>query len=148
VVMGMVTPAMSEDKPADTMGFVQEKVRADKKLFVAENMQLTDAEAKAFWPIYDRYQDEQFLLHARAEKLIKDFAAAYEQMTDDTARQLLDEFMTIEFMDLMIRQVFLPEFRKVLPESKVARYYQSENKIKAVSSYELAAKIPLMKIKN
>ena len=117
VVMGMVTPAVSGDKPADTMEIVQEKVRMDKKLFVAENMQFTESEAKAFWPIYDRYQDEQFLLHARAEKLIKDFAAAYEQMTDDTARQLLDEFMTIEFMDLMIRQVFLPEFRKVLPES-------------------------------
>ena len=69
-------------------------------------------------------------------------------MTNDIARQLLDEFMTIELMDLMIRQVFLQEFRKVLPESKVARYYQIENKIKAVLSYELAAKIPLMKGEN
>ena len=51
-------------------------------------------------------------------------------------------------MDLMIRQVFLQEIRKVMPESKVVRYYQIENKIKAVFSYELAAKIPLMKGEN
>jgi hypothetical protein len=32
-----------------------------------------------------------------------------------------------------------------LPEVKVVRYYQIENKINAVLMYELAANIPLMK---
>ena len=36
---------------ADNMQFVIEKIRADKKLFVAENMQLTKSEAKNFWPL-------------------------------------------------------------------------------------------------
>jgi hypothetical protein len=39
---------------------------------------------------------------------------------------------------------FLPKFRKVLPEKKVARYYQLENKINAVVEYELAKQIPLV----
>jgi hypothetical protein len=145
VVMVMVTPGISQDKPADNMEIVAEKVRADKKLFVAENMQLTEAEAKAFWPVYQRYQDELFLLRARVAKLIKDYAEAYGTMTNDTAKKLLDENMTIDTLALKLRQTYLPKFRKVLPEVKVVRYYQIENKINAALIYELARNIPLIK---
>jgi len=34
----------------------------------------------------------------------------------------------------------------VLPEKKVARYYQLENKIQAVLTYELAKNIPLVEV--
>ncbi len=35
-----------------------QKLKADKKLLVASNMELTDAESKAFWPLYDAYQKD------------------------------------------------------------------------------------------
>ena len=143
--MAMVVPGISQDKPADNMQIVLEKIRADKKLLVAESMQLTEAEAKAFWPVYDQYQDELFLLRARTAKLIKDYADASEKMSNDTARKLLDELMIIEALGPKLRQTYLPKFRKVLPETKVVRYYQIENKINAALMYELAANIPLLK---
>jgi hypothetical protein len=142
----VAVPALAQDKPGDNMQIVLEKVRADKKLLVAENMQLTEAEAKAFWPVYDQYQNELFLLRVRAAKLITDYANAQEKMTNDSARTLLDEYMTIESLGLMLRQIYLPEFRKVLPEVKVVRYYQIENKIQAALLYELARNIPLAKL--
>ena len=145
LVMGWTFLASAQNKLADTMQIVREKIRADKKLFVAENMQLTEAEAKAFWPVYERYQDELFLLRARTAKLINDFADAYEKMTNDSAKKLLDEYMTIETLGVKLRQAYLPKFREVLPEVKVVRYYQIENKIHAALMYELGANIPLMK---
>jgi hypothetical protein len=145
IIMAMVIPAISQEKPSDNMQILLEKIRADKKLLVAENMQLTEAEAKAFWPVYDQYQDELFLLRARTAKLIKDYADAYEKMSNDTAKKLLDEYMTTESLGLELRQLYLPKFRKVLPEVKVVCYYQIENKIQAALIYELAANIPLVK---
>ena len=144
MVIAMVVPGIAQEKPADNMQIVLEKIRADKKLLVSENMQLTEAEAKAFWPVYDQYQDELVLLRTRTAKLIKDYVDAYEKMTNDTAKKLLDEFMSIETMGPKLRQAYLPKFRKVLPETKVARYYQIENKIQAALMYELAATIPLV----
>jgi hypothetical protein len=141
----VIAPAFAQDKPADNMELVLQKVRTDKKLLVAENMQLTEAEAKAFWPVYERYQDELFLLRVRTAKLITDYADAYGKMTNDNARNLLDDFLAIESLGVMLRQSYLSEFRKVLPEVKVARYYQIENKIQAVLMYELARNIPLAK---
>jgi hypothetical protein len=141
-----VMPASSQEKATDNMQVVIEKIRADKKLLVAENMQLTEAEAKAFWPVYKQYQDELFLLRTRTVKLIKDYSAAYETMSNATAKKLLDEYMAVDAMGPKLRSAYLPKFRKVLPEVKVARYYQIENKIQAALVYELAAQIPLMKL--
>jgi hypothetical protein len=139
-----VIPALAQDKPTDNMQLLREKVRADKKLLVAANMELTEPEAKAFWPVYERYQDELFLLRARTAKLLRDYAAAFKDMSNETARKLLDESLTIESLGVKLRKDYLPKFRKVLPDKKVARYYQIENKIQAALYYELAVEIPLV----
>lgn len=145
-IMTCAVTASAQDKPADNMKIVAEKVRADKKLLVADNMQLTETEAKAFWPVYNQYQDELFLLRVRTVKLINDYREAYDKMTNDTARKLLDEYMKIEALTLKLRKAYLPRFREVLPEVKVVRYYQIENKVQAALVYEIAASIPLIKM--
>ena len=145
-IMAFVSiPAFTQDKPADNMELVREKIAADKKLFVAEVMKLTEAEARAFWPVYDSYQKELSKLFDRKIKLIQDYAKNYETMSDEVAKKLLDEYMAIEGEYLKLRQSYLRKFRKVLSEKKVVRYYQIDNKIKAVLEYELARQIPLMK---
>ena len=144
ITVCFAAPAVSQDKPADNMQILLEKIRADKKLLVAANMELTESEAKAFWPLYQKYQDELFLLRARTARLIKDYSEAYKDMKDEKAKALLDESITIESMGLKLRQAYLPKFRKALPEKKVARYYQIENKMQATLNYELAREIPLV----
>lgn len=145
IAMAWTAMGSAQEKPAETMQFVIEKIRTDKQLFVAENMGLTEAEAELFWPVYTRYQDELFLLRARTLRLIDVYAQSYEQMDNDKAAVLLDELMTIETLGPKLRLAFLPEFRKALPDIKVIRYYQIENKINAALMYQIAAKIPLIK---
>jgi hypothetical protein len=140
-----IVPVCAQDKPADTNQLVREKIQADKKLLVAENMQLTEAEAKVFWPVYEGYQKDLGKIVERTKKLIDDYAKNYQTMTDATAKKLLNDMIVIENERLKLRKTYLPKFRKVLSEKKVARYYQLENKIHAVVSYELAKIIPLMK---
>jgi hypothetical protein len=141
----VAVPAVAQDQQADTMQMVRDKIRADKKLLIAEHLPLTAAEAKAFWPVYDRYQGELSALNDRMIKLIKEYANNYQTMSDQTAKKLIDEYLAIEAARLKIRQAYVPRFRKVLRERQVARYYQIENKIQAAVSYDLAAEIPLVK---
>jgi len=142
---GVVVPAMAQAQQTDTMQLVRDKIRADKKLLIAENLPLTAAEAKAFWPVYDSYQKELNVLSDRMIKLIKDYANNHQTMSDQTAKRLIDEYLAIEAARLKIRQAYVPRFRKVLGEKLVARYYQIENKVQAAVNYELAAEIPLVK---
>ncbi|MDX2498900.1 MAG: hypothetical protein QNL14_00145 [Deltaproteobacteria bacterium] len=144
-IIGISGFAMAQDKPADNMEIVKEKIQSDKKLFIATNMQLTESEANAFWPVYESYQAEIGKLRDREIKLIEKFAASYETMSDDVAKKLLDDSVSIDSGHQKLRQSYLSKFRGVLSDKKVARYYQLESKIDAVMEYELARRIPLVK---
>ena len=128
----------SADSSADNMAIVREKVRADKKLLVATNMQLTEQEAAAFWPVYEAYQKEISELNARVLKAIESYADVYNQGTvpDDVAKKLLDEVLDIDSDEVALRKSYVPKFSKVLPAAKVARYYQIESKIRAAIRYD------------
>jgi hypothetical protein len=143
-LIGFVGSAAAQDKPADNMDLVKEKIRTDKKLFIATNMQLTESEANAFWPVYEAYQADLAKLRDREIKLIEEFAAKFETMSDDAAKKLLDDSLSIDSDHQKLRQSYLSKIRGVLPDKKVARYYQLENKIDAVLEYEMAKRIPLV----
>ena len=141
------TPVRAEektDKSSSNMEILREKIKADKKLVVAANMDLTDAEAKAFWPIYQEYQTKLGKINERVVKLIVDYAENFKGMTNEVAKKLMKESMAVEKERLALKESLMPKFQKALPAIKVARYYQIENKIQAVVQYGLADSIPLV----
>jgi hypothetical protein len=142
----IATGVIAQDKPADNTQVLLEKVRADKKLVVANNLNLTEAEAKGFWPVYDAYQKDLQQLNGRLDKTIKAYADAYNKgpVSNETAKQLLDETLAIEEGEVKLKRAYVPKLEKVLPMSKVARYLQIENKIRAAVKNKLADGIPLV----
>ena len=146
-VVALAAPAFAQDNPVDTnMQILLDKVRADKKLLVAANMELNEAEGKVFWPIYDAYQKELQAINYRAGKTILAYADAYNKkaLTDDLAKRLTKEALAIDQDELTLRKTYAARLNGVLPAMKVARYIQIENKIRAAIGYELAAGIPLV----
>ena len=137
---------VAQDKPADNMQVLLEKVKADKKLLVAANMELTESEAKGFWPVYEKYQKDLAAINKRIAKLIESYAADYQAktLTDEKAKTLIDEMVAIEKADGKLQASYVPKLSKVLPPKKVARYLQIENKIRAALKYGLASNIPMV----
>ena len=134
IMMWVVSPVVSQDKPADNMQILRDKIKADKKLLVAANMDLTESEAKGFWPLYDEYQKELTAINQRIGKLIESYAADYRAntLTDEKAKKLTDELVAIEKAEAELQESYVPKLSKVLPPKKVARYLQIENKIRAL----------------
>jgi len=141
-VVGLASAAAAQD---DTMEVLREKVRADKKLLVAVALDLSESEAKTFWPVYNAYQSDMIEHYNRVMKLISNYAAAYKTMTDDTASQLLGQFLSLETAHAALLNGYLPKLQNALPPKKVARFYQVENKLRELVNYELARDIPLIK---
>jgi hypothetical protein len=129
------------------MQILADKIKADKKLVVAAGMQLTEEEAKGFWPVYDAYQKDLAGINQRLLGTIKRYADAYNKgaVPDETAKKLINEAIAIEEAEVKLKRSYVPRLEKVIPGMKVARYLQIENKIRAVAKYELAAQIPLAK---
>jgi Spy/CpxP family protein refolding chaperone len=146
----LASPAFAQDPvpgaPEANMEILIQKIRADKKLLVASNMELTDAEAKKFWPLYDAYQKELDKINKNLAKTIKEYADAYNKgpIANDKATKLLNEVLSVQESELKVRRAYAGKVGKVLPAAKTARYIQIENKIRAVLNFELARQVPLV----
>jgi len=146
MVMGLIAiPAFAQEVTQNTMDSVREALKAQKRALIAVNMQLTETEDAKFWPVYDSYQTDMEKINQKIGDLILDYAKNYETLTDTKADELLKKNLSLENEILQLKTSYLPKFGAVLPAKKVARYYQLENKIQAVSRYDLAEKIPLVK---
>jgi hypothetical protein len=145
-VMAFPISGLTQDKPADNMQVLREKIKADKKLLVATNMELTESEAKGFWPVYEEYQKDLAAINQRIGKLIESYAADYraKTLTDEKAKKLIDELVAIEQAEAGLKASYVPKLSKVLPPKKVARYLQIENKIRAAVKYEIAGGVPIV----
>jgi hypothetical protein len=145
MVMLVAGPAMSQNPTTDDMQILKEKVRADKKLLVAMNMEFTESEAKKFWPVYEAYQKDLGVINQRITQLISAYAEAYNSrsLTDDKAASMAQELVAVQQQEGGLQASYLPRLNKVLPPVKVVRYFQIENKIRAGAKYELAQMILL-----
>ena len=142
--MPAALPLMAEEKPG-SMEELRDAIKADKKAFIEKYMELTQAEAKEFWPYYNSYQFDLQKINDRLIKLIDDYAKNYKNLSDQDAVKMVNEYLAIERDQLKQKQLYFRTLEKKLPAKKVARYLQLENKINAMVRFELAAKIPLVK---
>lgn len=135
-------PAVAGDS---SMEALRGKLRADKRYVVARNMDLTEQEAKGFWPIYDEYQKGLAHINRRIAALTSTYVDAHEKapISDELSRKLLNDALDIEKSELALEKEYMGKMQKVLPAYKVFRYAQLENKIRAVVRYDLSANIPI-----
>ena len=147
MMFGFAPLNAAQNKPADNMQILRDKIKADKKLVVATNMELTESEAKGFWPIYEQYQKDLQKINQRIAKVLDSYADdnRKKSLTDEKAKKLIDEAVAIEQTEANLKSAYAPKLNKALPVKKVARYLQIENKIRAVVKYDLAQGVPLVK---
>ena len=138
-----------DPKPTEAdLGVLLDTIRANRRALVAVNLNLTEAEAAKFWPVYDRYQAEINAVGDRVAALIEDYAKNFRDLSNDKALQLIKDYLAAESERAKIRSAYVEEFAKILPGRTVARLYQIENKMDAVIRYDLAATIPVVEEKS
>jgi hypothetical protein len=137
--------AAAQDSLADNMDILRDAIKANKKLLIADNLVLTDAQAEAFWPIYEQYQTELQAINERLGAVIFSYANEYiaATITDDKAKSLMDEAIAIDKADVDLRKKYFRKLTRVIPTIEAARYIQMESKIRAIIRFDLAANVPL-----
>jgi hypothetical protein len=122
---------------------ILKQVQTDKRAVYAQNLQLSEAESRAFWPIYDEYEvkakklDDQFLA------LVDNFAQKYGTMTDADATAMLKTKMKLEKDRMALKQEYTAKVAKALPPVKALRYAQLETRIETMLRRDVYSLIPL-----
>jgi len=144
-VLASLTPlASAQEQPANNMAVIHDTLKAEKRALVSKYMELTESEAKAFWPVYEQYQEDLEKQNQRLRELLQSYAADSQSLTDEKAQALLDRWLALEKDDLQRRRAYVPKVLRVLPPKKAARYLQIENEYRIVARYDLAVGVPLV----
>ena len=141
--LGLLSPAFAQNAPTSQKQLDIAAARAQRKATVGANMNLTPDEASKFWPVYDAYEGKMDRIEDRHVKELKDFAAKYDSLTDADAAKKLDEVMAIAQARLDVQKTFVPKFRDAIPQVKVTRFFQIDNKIQALIQCDIAQLVPL-----
>ena len=122
---------------------IMKQVQTDKRAVYAQNLQLTEAESRAFWPVYDEYESKAKKLNDQFLALVDDYAAKYGAMTDADATAMLKTKMRIEKDREALKQTYTKKVAKVLPPVKALRYAQIETRLDNMLRREVYGLIPL-----
>ena len=127
----------------DMIEVLRGQISTDRQAVVALNMDLSEKQSEAFWPVYREYHEKRDELADRRVKLLTEFRDSQIGMTAEQAQQMLKESIDLEDKLNDLKHNYRSDFEKVLGPRHTLRYYQIENKLDAIINYELASVVPL-----
>jgi hypothetical protein len=164
-VLGLTSPSLAQSVN-DDVELIRSVVQTERKAVVAKNMQLTEAESEAFWPVYNEYEQAMRKVNAESEgfwpvyneyeqamrkvntkrvEVLRRLAAEYQTLTDEQAEALLKASFDFQQERVKVRRSFTKKFGKVLTGKRVARFYQIDGKIDSIIDFDIARTIPLVR---
>ncbi|MEO8087666.1 MAG: hypothetical protein ABI763_12640 [Bacteroidota bacterium] len=108
----------------------RERVEAMKVGFLTQRLNLTPEEAKTFWPVYNKYQDElEVLRKSRRENLVN-AKMNFDEMSEKDVEKAVDSELGFRQNELDLLKKYHGQFKQVLPIKKVAKLYRAEEDFK------------------
>ena len=143
-------PAQTYSTPLPTVNdkdvaLLRQDLRAKAKQLITKNMQFTDSEAAAFWPLYDQYAAEVRKVNDTRFGLMKDYAQLYQTMTADQADSLIRLLAEADQTIISLRMQYLPKFEQALPGTKAALFMQLDRRLDGLMNVQMATQLPLLK---
>ena len=120
------TAAFSQGNPPP----VKERLESMKVGFLTERLNLSPEEAKVFWPVYNRYQDELEQLRKSRRENLMNARLNFDEMSDAEVEKTIDNELMFRQNELDVMKKYNPQFKKVLPIKKVAKLFKAEEDFK------------------
>jgi len=154
-VLAFTTLGAAQDKPAQNQQSIDSYIetiradtRADKTAIITAGMQFNEKDAKAFWPVYKKYEADLIKVNDQRVAAIKTYADKYVTMTDADAKTLIDQVVDYEIKRAELRKKYAAEFQKAgLAPLTVAKFLQLEHRLDLVVDVEIASELPALLVK-
>lgn len=115
--------SISAQPPQDKMG----RLKAAKIGFITTELDLTEAEAQAFWPLYNKYESDKEASRKKMRALRLDMTDG-EEFTEKEAEAFMVAYLAHRQEELDIEKAFYQSLRAVLPSVKVAKLFRAERR--------------------
>lgn len=118
-----------------TISFAQSKKvsRADlekeKQAFITKELKLSAAEAPAFWPLYEAYEEEMHALRLSQRK-IKQALKNEDVLSDNEKYNLTQKLINVDKQEANVKLKYLDLFSAKIGKGKAAAVFKAEEDFK------------------
>jgi hypothetical protein len=137
-------PSATAQTVKETLDVTRQAVETQRRVLVSGALPLTEAEARAFWPLYDDYEKERRAIELRGNQLVADFMASAASLTDSQAKAMLAAALAVDEARLALRRSYSERMAKAIPPRKLVRFFQIDNKLDSVVRADISRQIPLV----
>ena len=143
----VITLSVYAQSTDDYVEIMRSVLTTEKKVAIADAMQLTDSESGPFWLLYKEYNDKMYTIQNTRVDAIKEYSKNYESLSNEKADELWNMVLQFKTQSAKLEKTYYKKFKKIIPAGKAARYFQAENKIAALVAAQLAVDVPLIETK-
>jgi hypothetical protein len=118
-------------------------VRTQKVAIITEVVGFTEAEDKAFWPIYREYDAEMSNLGDQRVSLISEYSKHYSDLTDEVADKLARGALDLQARRQAVSAKYYDRIAKALPPRTALRAWQVEHQLQLLIDLQIAAALPI-----
>jgi hypothetical protein len=137
--------AQSENFETGYIDILKKDIQTEAKILVGENLEMTEDQAKVFWPLYDEYAAELLELSNERLNVISSYMLDYYDLSDEKAETLVNQAMDIEQKRLDLKRKHIAKMNEVLPQKLVGKFFQIDNYLQTLLTIQRQSTIPFIK---
>ena len=147
--LGAQAPAPADQRQDTTLNLsayaelLRSDVRTLKVAIITEVMGFSEAEDRAFWPIYRDCDLEMSRLADERVRMIHDYAADYRTLTDERAASLAARALDLDTRRSAARAKCYERVKTALSPRMALRFLQVEHQLQLLIDLQIAAALPV-----
>lgn len=106
-----------------------ESFKKRRVAFITKKMNLTDNEAKVFWPVCNELQEKKFVLNQRIRRLVRKFNDAEkegETHSEEEYMELIKRILDAEVEEAELEREYITKFAEIISARKIYLYQEAE----------------------
>lgn len=135
---------LSFGQSANENALMQSVFSTEKKAIIMQNMNLTEEEADAFWPLFDAYEMERQVIGKRRMALLNSYGEKFQNLTDEDALAMSKEMNTIKKNELKLQNKYFKKISKATSPKIALRFSQVDSYIHTAIKLSILDAIPFV----
>lgn len=141
MLLALAAPAMAS---TDLTELMRSDLRTQKRAIITQAMQMDEATSEKFWPVYQDFETELSKINDQRVSMIKDYAAAYNSMTDEAAKDLIKRGFKLQESRTSLLKKYVQKMSKATDVKTAARWAQVEHAVDSAIDLQIASELPLL----
>lgn len=128
-------------KVDDSLRYAESIWSMQKKAMILEQMDLTEAEKSAFWPVYESYASAIQYLDMEYIRLLN---YTPEDLTEKKAASLTENMLMNELLLAKTRKQYFRKFSKALTPAQAGKFMQIDNNFRTMLRIQMQKESPTL----